>query len=67
MGVEVSSMKLADWMHENKLNDLRMAKLINVAPNTVWRIRTGKTKPTTQTLAKIEEVTHGAVVAKSFL
>ncbi len=67
MGVKARAMKLADWMTEHRIGDLKMAKEIGVCANTIWRLRTGLTSPTVQTLAKIEEYTNGAVTLRDFV
>jgi DNA-binding transcriptional regulator YdaS (Cro superfamily) len=59
-------MKLDEWMALHGYNDQRMAALIEVNQSNVNRIRNGSQKPSGQTLARIEEVTGGAVSAKDF-
>jgi DNA-binding transcriptional regulator YdaS (Cro superfamily) len=59
-------MKLDEWMALHGYNDQRMAALIGVNQSNVSRIRNGSQKPSARTLARMEEVTSGAVSAKDF-
>jgi transcriptional regulator with XRE-family HTH domain len=65
-GVCTYAMKLYEWQTKHGLSDVKMAKLVGVDQSTINRINNGRTKPSGQTLARIEEVTSGAVSAKDF-
>lgn len=60
------NMTLGEWMSKHGYSDERMAKLAGVSGATINRLRRGVNKPTSQTLAKLGEVTNGAVNITSF-
>jgi DNA-binding transcriptional regulator YdaS (Cro superfamily) len=62
----MTAMKLSDWMIKHGYDDTKMAKLIGVHQSTVNRIRNGVTKPSGQTIVRVEHVTSGAVSATDF-
>jgi DNA-binding transcriptional regulator YdaS (Cro superfamily) len=53
-------------MIKHGYDDTKMAKLIGVHQSTVNRIRNGVTKPSGQTIVRVEQVTSGAVSATDF-
>jgi DNA-binding transcriptional regulator YdaS (Cro superfamily) len=62
----MTAMRLSDWMGLHGYDDTKVAKLVGVAQSTINRIRNGVTKPSGNTMARIEEVTGGECSAKDF-
>jgi DNA-binding transcriptional regulator YdaS (Cro superfamily) len=59
-------MTLRQFMELHGYSDHMMAKAVGVSQPTINRIKNAVNKPSGQTLARIEEVTSGAVSAKDF-
>lgn len=59
-------MTLAEWMAENGINDDQLAIALEIDRSTASRFRRGKLLPSSAIIAKIAEVTKGAVQPNSF-
>jgi len=62
-----SNMKLQAYLAEHRLDDLQFATAIGRDRSTVYRLRTGRTRPDWQTIAAIVEATKGEVTADDFM
>jgi transcriptional regulator with XRE-family HTH domain len=62
-----ADMKLQAYLAEHRLDDLQFATVIGRDRSTVYRLRTGRTRPDWQTIAAIVEATKGAVTADDFM
>jgi len=59
-------MKLADWMRERGLRDGDIAARLEVTRTTISRIRREKLTPSAALIARIFELTEGAVPPTEF-
>ena len=64
--MQQDGMNIQTYMDKKKLGDGDMAGLLGVNKTTVWRIRTGKTRPSADLLGIILDVTGGKVSANDF-
>jgi transcriptional regulator with XRE-family HTH domain len=64
--VHIGCMKLADWMAANDITDDRLAAQLDIDRSTASRFRRGKLLPSSAIIAKIAELTSGAVQPNSF-
>jgi hypothetical protein len=62
----IGEMKLADFMKSEKIDDVRLAKLVNRDRSNVLRWRNGVTKPDFDALVAIEKISDGRVTARDF-
>lgn len=58
--------QLAEWMKEHGYSEERMAKEVGVNRATINRYKSGQRKPGVKALARIRQVTQGAVNDESF-
>lgn len=62
------SLTLKDWREGKGWNTQRLAEELGLdekaGPGTVWRWETGRSRPDADVIAKIEEITEGAVTAR---
>ncbi|MDF1599689.1 helix-turn-helix transcriptional regulator [Mesorhizobium sp. YIM 152430] len=60
-------MSLKDWREANGCSTQQLAKELGLdeksGPGTVWRWETGRSRPDADVIAKITEITSGAVTA----
>jgi len=59
-------MKFEAWVSLSKLSDYELARLTGFDHSTMSRTRRGITKPSWGLIAKIHEVSQGAVTANDF-
>ena len=60
-------MNLHDWMWRSDLEAVEVAKSLGVSRQAVNQWLSGATRPSAETLAKLEELTDGAVTARDFV
>jgi DNA-binding transcriptional regulator YdaS (Cro superfamily) len=60
-------MKLADYLHENRVSRLAFSKQIRIAPSHVTKLCQGKTWPGRDLAARISRATNGEVTPNDFL
>lgn len=60
-------MTLDDFLKASPDSAAAIAKELGVNYSTIWRLRTGKQKPTWSTLEKILKLTNGAVTANDWV
>jgi transcriptional regulator with XRE-family HTH domain len=58
---------LKKWLDNNGISQKEFADMIGVAPSTVYRVITGKTRPKLDIAKKIETLTNGEVSRWSVL
>jgi transcriptional regulator with XRE-family HTH domain len=64
--MHIGGMNLAEYMKHAKLTDAKLAEMVNRDRSNVTRWRLKKTRPDIDALARLEDVTGGAVSAKDF-
>lgn len=57
---------MEEWMRDEDLNDQQVADMMGNDKTTVWRVRTGKARPSNGFIEKVIEISNGAVDANSF-
>lgn len=61
-----NGMTMEEWMRDEGLNDQQVADLMENDKTTVWRVRTGRARPSHGFIEKAIEVSKGAIDANSF-
>lgn len=61
------TMKLADWLKRNNMNQAELARRLGIAESTLSRIRRGKNTPGLDIAMKIEEYTRSEVSLQDLL
>jgi transcriptional regulator with XRE-family HTH domain len=64
---EICMQLLKKWLDSNGISQKEFAGMIGVAPSTVYRVITGKTRPKLDIAKKIETLTNGEVTRWSVL
>lgn len=59
-------MKLNDWIIKSEITNAEFASKVGVTRQAMWRYRMGERMPKPAVIAKIHEVTGGAVTANDF-
>lgn len=59
-------MKLADWMARKRINDTKVAALVNCDRATINRVRRGKHRPSWRLIDAIREISKGQVSARDW-
>ena len=58
---------LKNWLENKGISQKEFAAMIGVAPSTIYRVITGKTRPKLDVARKIETLTNGEVSRWSVL
>ena len=64
---KAQAVPLSVYLQSRRMSQAELARLIGVAPNTVYRWLEGSRRPGWKTLTRLAEITGGAVTADSFL
>ena len=65
--MQYANMTLEEYLTSEQMTDAAFAEMIDRDPATISRLRRGITFPDWQTLARIRDVTGGAVTPNDFL
>ena len=58
---------LAQWLSSKSLTQAQFARMVGVAPNTVYRWISGERRPDWTTMRRLADITAGEITPDSFL